>query len=691
MSDVPIVDIAPVVYKHNPKKPWGASYCQWTYQELESLGLIKMDFLSLSDLDIVEETLRNIRRTHDGNAPDMHELIHGAMDDKATYEMLGRGDTIGVFQCSSAGMASLFKRMKPTTFNDIMASVALYRPGPMGMEAHTEYALRKSGESKPYVINAELDPSFHGTPAEKILAPTLGLVVYQDQVMNISRLLSGFSWGDADILRKGMGHKIIKTLNEMGPKFINGALNYPKNGNPNDHIDANAINELWNYLKKFGEYGFNKSHSASYGIITYETAWLKCHYPAEFMAAIMTDKFRKANKPTPMSNEREHIINEAREMGLKVASVDINNSGIGMSPVRKRTPDDPDVVFGLAGIKGISESVANEIISIRDKQGAFTSIDDFLSSLPPRIISSKLIDGIGGTGGFDAFHVSRHAVCAESDGLSAYYKTESKKKAAGKRSLFDDIDDDEPDRYEIPEINEWDWITMLEQEEDRLGVIVTGHPMSRLGPGFDFMKKGFMYNSDEYGDIINVSDLASMNVNGYALPNGRKRYDRVRVRTMASIGAMINKTTRRGDKILIGTIEDTSSSLQFRVRPEDYPGMVRNGLPLHNHIYLITGYMTMDWNDNIMLEPDSFQPMTTTKDGAIPLWIKLTDSALRSRGYEIMLDTLRKSPGSIPVLISVKDSNGSIREVNPMISIRYDDDMATWMEKSVGVGHFGSW
>lgn len=688
MSSKPIVDYAPMIYKHNPTKPWGSSISQWTYQELESMGLIKMDFLSLSDIDIVAETLKNIRHTHD-EVPDMEKIVHGDMDDPETYKMLSNGSTVGIFQLSSTGMQSLFQRMNPTKFDDIMASVALYRPGPMDMDAHIAYAERKSGKAKDVVINADMDSSFKGTPVDTILQPTHGLCVYQEQVMNISRLLSGFSWKEADILRKGMGHKIMKILNEMGPKFIEGAIN-------KSHIDKQHAERLWDYLRAFGEYGFNKSHSASYGMISYETAWLKCHYPAEFMAAVITDKFRNAKD----ASEKMNMIKEAREMGLVVSSIDINNSGIGMSAVRKKNDDDPDIVFGFSGVKGLSNSVANDIIEAReDNGGEFLSVDNFMRNIPSSLVSKRILDGIGGAGGFDRFGVSRRAIVAVAEDMASYYKMESKSKDQGKRSLFDDFDDDDNDAYNeayrMPDIREWDWITKLDQEEERLGAVISGHPTSRIGEGLEFLKIGYMYKPDRFGQVMSVMDSYNVNIRSSKGTNGKTWYDSVPVRIIASVDSCINKTTRRGDKIITGMIEDMQSSLQYRVSSEDLDKILSESqLPMHNHVYVIKGELTYDWNDNLMLKAFKFDEVELSDDGMMPIWFRMASNSITSKGYEKLMELLsrKENKGDIPVLINTKNpENMRTSEVDTGCRVKYSKDLEESCEQLLGIKRFGRW
>lgn len=686
MSSHPITDAAPFTYAHNPKKPWGSSCSQWTYEELESIGLIKMDFLSLSDLDIVKEALDNISHTHDGQVPDMKKLVHGKMDDEKTYAMLGKGDTLGIFQMSSTGMASLFKRMKPDSFEDIMASIALYRPGPMGMDAHIKYADRKNG-TEPDIV---LDPHFTDTPVEEILASTHQLLVYQEEVMRISMQVAGFSLGEADGLRKAMGHKKMDVMAEMKPKFIDGAI---ERG-----YDRDAIIKLWNYMEEFGKYGFNASHSAAYGIISYETAYLKAHYPTEFMAAYLSDKIRNAKKP----DDVKVVIREAREIGLKMSAIDVNESGLTMSAVKKISPSDPDIVYGFAGIGGVSTKVAQQIIDARDANGgSFSSVDDFMRALPPSLAGKKvIIDGIAGAGGFDRFGVSRRSVVACVEEMADYYKSETKNAAMGKQSLFDMLDDSDDDSsdddfnesFTVPDMREWDWLTKLEQEGNRIGNAVSGHPMSNVGNGLRFLKAGYSVLQDEYGIPKTVDELLSVKIGSHEY-NGRRFYDDVPVRVIASVPLFKTGVNRRGSKFISGQIESPSASMSFRVNGQDMENLVTDNI-IQNHVYLITGNLTIDWNGNHSLSPRIFEEVELDHDGRIPIWLHVGEkvvSSTRSKGYMKLMEVLDAHPGDIPVMLHVKDDNGFLSVYDTEKGVEFSRELASQLEHLVGMKRFGRW
>lgn len=941
-----------------------------------------------------------------------------------TYDIIMNGSERNFiangFVVHNSGMQALFKRMHPKKFEDIQASVALYRPGPMGMDAHNQYADRAAGKAPAYVINERLDKVFKNSPVDDVLKNTENLVLYQEQIMNISRFLSDFSWGDADALRKGMGHKKMDVLNAMEPKFINNAVakGYPRE----------ETTELWEYLKKFGEYGFNScfdgrtlvcvsigdddyekmrvediyrehesgaplnisilsmypdgsikphkvksitkqplkavtytirtesgkycnvtgnhrllttagygtiddgtlhvgaklmidddwnrrlqletletrrknaliasmdehtrqvnsermkeyqstlsyedrcahqqaiqrlhpdrndnsvkamyyahlnahdngalngygimtrlsdgrvcdsrveaqageyllsrgvdfelhkpltnkdgqvkycdfyadgiyfemdglrrgrqyfvdnkygddipfvymtpcdyidaidaalmrhhvsngdriisieptktlesgkpmrqtvydiemehdgpanfimqgivshnSHAASYAIISYETAYLKCHYPAEFMAAVLTDKIRKSKDVDDVKN----AIREVREIGLKVGAIDIDNSDVGVSAVKKTSPDDPDIVFGISGIKGVSIGTAQEFVAARAKHdGKYTSVDDFMRSLPASLINKKFIDGLAGAGAFDKFGVSRRGMIACENELIDYYKSESKASAAGKESLFDFDDDDDDNNdgmgeFHIPEIQDWDWIQRLVEEEKRLGVAVSGHPLSNLGQGLEFMRKAYEISDDDYGNILTVNDAAHMKLNQYR----SGRYERRPSRVIASIASIEMKTMRTGRKAIRGTIESETDSIPFAIQGDPAEKWIArfgtaSGLQ-QNHVYVIVGNITIDYNGNHVMEAVAFEEVELDSNGRIPVWIQLTKQDRKA--YKDIRAIAKKHPGDIPLMIHM-DKDGYKSEVDSGLKVDCSDEFMFELEQAIGRRKFG--
>ncbi|MEY4397306.1 MAG: polymerase subunit alpha [Actinomycetota bacterium] len=443
MSDTKLSDIVPLMMRSND----GQIITQFDYPTCEALGLIKMDFLGLRNLDILDDALINIQRNR-GETLVLEDLTY---DDPKVYELLSTGETLGIFQLDSPPMRQLLKQMQPDSFEDISAVLALYRPGPMAMKSHTNYAMRKQGMQTVTPIHKEL-----AEPLSDILDPTYGLIVYQEQVMQIAQRVAGYSLAQADNLRRAMGKKKKEVLDkEFGP-FSAGMLErgYSKN----------AIDTLWEILVPFSDYAFNKSHSAAYGVVAYFTAYLKAHYPQEFLAGLLTS----------VGDDRDKLggyLVEARRMGVKVLAPDINESVLHFAAVGE------DVRFGLGSIKNVGEGVVDHIVGERDANGPYTSFQDFLDRVPLPALQKRTLEALIKAGAFDRFDHTRRAL------LDVHEKvvedaTRSKKDAS-KGDIGFDFGElfDEPVVL-VPERPEWPRKTKLEFERDMLGLYVSDHPLN---------------------------------------------------------------------------------------------------------------------------------------------------------------------------------------------------------------------
>lgn len=435
----------------------GALLTQWTYPQCEALGLIKMDFLGLDTLDVMNNTLENIKNEGQ-EVPDMRALIHGKMDDKKTFELLQNGETTGIFQLGSSGMRELLERVKPTAFEDIAAVNALYRPGPMNMGSHNQYADRKNQREKVDYISDE----FIGTPVEDILKPTFGLVLYQEQCMLIAQHAAGMSSYKADKLRKAMGKKKMKIMDELHPEFIAGIMK--------NNVSEKSAEILWDTIKQFGQYGFNKSHAVSYGLNAYKTCYLKAHYPAEFMSALIQQKLKDKDKVM-------NYLDDARHMGLRVGPVDINNSRQVIAPPVTR--DKFDILYGFSGVKNVSMELANAIIQER-KNSAFSSVGDFVGRVSKvSKLNKTSLSNLALAGAFDSLGVTRRAVCEKAEALLK--TTQTNKKQAN--TLFDLIPDANPTVTEAVDLSipEYSYTDMIKAEADCIGTYISGSPFGRLG------------------------------------------------------------------------------------------------------------------------------------------------------------------------------------------------------------------
>lgn len=458
ISSQPLLNTIPLQVRQDD----GLVVTQWSYPELESLGLIKMDFLGLDTVDLIQHTVENIMK-NGKTPPNMLEIIHGPMDDKKTFEMLARGETIGLFQLASPGVQDLLKRIKPTSINDIIATTALYRPGPMGMQSHIRYADRKNGKEEVDFIH----PDFKGSPIEELLGNTYGLVVFQEQIIRIANQVAGMTLQEGDDLRSAMGKKKMAKMLSMKPKFLEGGIA--------KGYSAEAMEMLWSTCEEFAKYGFNLAHSVAYGINAYQTAYLKTHYPVEFMAALISQNVGNREKVLI-------FLQEARRMGLKVGSIDVNTSAIKVSPDYSGDSDF-DIVFGFSGASGVSKDNAKIIIDEREKNGPFTSVQDMINRCYPLgITNRKIYENIAKAGGFDRFGVSRRAVVENLTGLLAGAKTKESKGA----SIFDILGESsaiDSSSVDLTSMAEYPHVEKLKHEASVIGLYLTSHPLSKAGPG----------------------------------------------------------------------------------------------------------------------------------------------------------------------------------------------------------------
>lgn len=450
MSSQPLTDVIPVMARPAD----GAIITQFEYPWCEDLGLLKMDFLGLRNLTVITDTLANIER----NGKAVPDVDHLPLDDAATYQLLARGDTLGVFQLDGGGLRSLLRQMRPDNFEDISATIALYRPGPMGANSHTAYALRKNKQQRIEPIHPEL-----AEPLAEILDPTYGLIVYQEQVMAIARKVAGFSLGQADLLRRAMGKKKKEELDKQQEDFSGGMK-------ANGFSDA-AINTLWGTLLPFSDYAFNKSHSAAYGLISYQTAYLKANYPVEYMAALLTS--------TGGNKDRMAVyLAECRHMGITVLPPDVNTSAADFTAVGA------DIRFGLAGIRNVGAQAVEDMIATRAERGAFTSFLDFMAKVPVSVCNKRLIESLIKAGAFDSVGETRRALVTIHEDVVDEVIQIKRNEAIGQFDLFS-MDDDAADSgrslsTEVPALPEWEKKDKLAFEREMLGLYVSDHPLAGL-------------------------------------------------------------------------------------------------------------------------------------------------------------------------------------------------------------------
>ena len=420
---------------------------QYSLNFLEDVDLIKFDFLGLKTLDVIDNAIKLIKRRYNKDIL-WHEIDE---NDKKVYEVIQSGETVGMFQIESSGMQDLNKRLKPDNFEDLIAVLALYRPGPMESGMLDDFIERKHGRQEiTYVFEA----------LEDILKPTYGVIVYQEQVMQIVQTIGGFSLGGADIVRRAMGKKKVDEMLKYNKEFSQGAA---KQG-----LDYDEASKLFDLIEKFAGYGFNKSHSAAYAMITFQTAWLKTYYPNEFMAALLTSDKDNTDKVVK-------YIDEVKRMGIELSPPDICDSQLEFSAITK---DNKDVIlFGLGAIKGVGEAAIDSMLKEREENGDYKSLQDFVNRIEPSKVNKRVIESIIKSGGFDRFGYSRKALLQQVENIveAAKKATEAKKNAIG--SLFGDDNEITTVELKLNNSEEFTLKEILEFEKETLGFYVSGHPL----------------------------------------------------------------------------------------------------------------------------------------------------------------------------------------------------------------------
>ncbi|MBI5417771.1 DNA polymerase III subunit alpha [Candidatus Poribacteria bacterium] len=488
---------------------------QYDMNAIAKIGLLKMDFLGLLTLTMMKDTLNIIKRTRNFEL----DIDNLSLNDKKTYKLITNGQTIGVFQLESSGMRDILRKIKPNKFEDLIAVLALYRPGPLGSGMVDDFVERKHGlrENKP------LHPKLENT-----LKDTYGVILYQEQVMQIANILSGFTMGQADSLRKAMGKKIPEVMEEQRKYFVEGAVK-------ND-VKKETAEYIFDLIAKFAGYGFNKSHSAAYALISYQTAYLKANYPTEFMAAILTSK---------MGDIKEVVfyIKECEKMEIKILPPDVNQSFRGFTVIDENT-----IRFGLAAIKNVGGGAIDSIITAREKEGAFKSIHKFCELIDARLVNKRVIESLIKCGAFDSLGNRRSQLAEGLESImGAAFKIQNDK-SSGQISLFSEFEQAENNVYSyqpLPQIDEWQENILLAGEKETLGLYLTGHPLARF--------------EKEIKTYSNVSTISIANVN-----------DGKEIIIAGIIAGISIKTTKKGDRMAILNFEDLKGNVEVVFFPDKY-------------------------------------------------------------------------------------------------------------------------
>jgi DNA polymerase-3 subunit alpha len=512
----PLLDVIPI----HRREQDGAIITQFDMGACETLGLLKMDFLGLRNLTVLDDCLRHIESNRSGCRVVLEEL---PLEDRPTYELLARGDTLGVFQLDNPGMRALLRSMKPDNFEDISAVLALYRPGPMGANAHNDYADRKNGRKPVVPIHPEL-----AEPLADILGDTYGLIVYQEQVMAIAQQLAGYSLGAADLLRRAMGKKKKEILDQSYVPFSDGMK---RNG-----YSEGAIKTLWDILVPFSDYAFNKAHTAGYGLVSFWTAYLKANFPAEYMAALLTSVKDDKDKSAL-------YLAECRRMGIKVLPPDVNDSDSDF------TPRGTDIRFGLSAIRNVGTNVVASIVGTRDAKGRFGDFGDFLRKVEPVACNKKTVESLCKAGAFDSLgHSRKGLVHVHAEAIEACMDTK-RNEAIGQFDLFGGGDDEAGSSGGMFDVvvpmGEWEKSVLLTYEREMLGLYVSDHPLF----GVEHVLAGAV--------DLPVSGLAECDDGRTVVVGG-------------ILSSVTRKMTKQGNPWALVTLEDLEGAVEVMFFPQTY-------------------------------------------------------------------------------------------------------------------------
>lgn len=508
ISRDPVTDYVPVQVSE------GTLVTQYDKDFVEELGLLKMDFLGLRTLTVIADTLENIKN----NRGITVDIDHISLDDEQTAKMLCKGNTGAVFQLESAGMTTLVKDLHPEGFADLIPVMALYRPGPLGSGMVADFINGRHGKKKVTYIHPALEP---------ILKETFGVILYQEQVMQIVQVLAGFTLGQADILRRAMGKKKHEVLMSQKENFMKGAKEHG--------LTEKLATTIFDLLLNFADYGFNKSHSAAYALVSWRTAYLKAHYPQEFMAAILTSLMT--------SNKIGEYIELCKHMGIKILPPDINASRDNF------TVDGDGIRFGLAAVKNVGEAALKMIVQIREKDGAFKSLEDFCSRVSSRYANRRALENLIKCGAFDSLGYNRAQNMEVLDQAMEMGACKLKDLASGQMDLFGEFTEEPVESITMPKVNEFSKMELLSMEKEITGFYITGHPLEEFN-----------------AKICNLATIEDIN----------KMADNKFVSFAGIIRKAKRITTKKGDMMCFLEVEDFISTMEVVVFPRTFYDNINN-------------------------------------------------------------------------------------------------------------------
>ncbi len=589
IGDRPLVDLLPMMVDKD-----GNDVTQFSMSYVEKIGLVKFDFLGLKTLTVIHTAIKLI----EGSQGKKIELSLLPLDDEKTYQILCHGDTTGVFQLESGGITEVTKRLRPNCFDDLVAILALYRPGPLDAGMVDKYIQRKHGR----------EPVEYLHPSMKdILADTYGIIVYQEQIMQLARTLAGYTLGDADLLRRAMGKKKPEEMAKQEKLFVDGAV---KKG-----INEKLAKEIFSQMETFARYGFNRSHSAAYAMISFQTAYLKAHYPVEFMAALMSHEMADSDKT--LKN-----LNDCREQGVEVLPPHVNLSTAGFSV------DKDKIRFGLEAVKGIGEKAVSHMIEVRNASGPFADLEDFLSRVDPQMVNRRVLESLITCGAFDHSGVTRREMYERLEELMKAAQQLHRDKSTNQIGLFGGAGA----KQEVPRrrlnLPEWPINKRLSYEKEALGFYISGHPLEKYRR--EIKKLG----------LANTDDLRAQTKPG-------------KVKTGGVVTSLKLKNTKKGDRYATFVLEDWLGTMETIVWPDTYSKI--SSLLVGEDPVVVTGRLDVTEERRVLIA-ESLESLLTIRDrSATVALMELKGNECGEEALKKLQDLTKKYPGACPVKIRVDE------------------------------------
>lgn len=632
ISDRPIMEYAPLFKTSDDQVTTGLPMTS-----LEKIGLLKMDFLGLRTLTVIAETIKIIKKTKDIDI----DITRVPLDEAKTFKLLSNSETIGVFQLESSGMRELLRKLKPNKFEDIIAVLALFRPGPIGSGMTDDFISRK---------HKKVDIKYDHPKLEPILKETYGIIVYQEQVMKIASELAGFSLSQADNLRRAMSKKTPEVMQEAREHFIKGAV---KNG-----VEKRIADKVFNLIEYFSGYGFNKSHSTAYAMISYRTAYLKANFPVEFMTALLTSEKDNMDKIV-------QYIDEANRQGIKILPPDVGESYAKFT-VMDASAQNGVIRFGLSAVKNVGQGAIDSIINARLKQDSFKDLFDFFKNIDSRLVNKKVVESLIKCGAFDRFGFKRAALISVTDKLLEAASNFNRDKQGGQLSFFDAPDGksafDKSLLVEIPDIPEWQENQLLAHEKEMLGFYVTKHPLTTYEGLF--------------------KQLATSSTGTLS---GKKDGDEI------SMGGILTKvkftvTKRTGEKMAIATLEDLDGTIEVLFFPSAYQKAAKY-VKKDSFVYL-KGRLSLREEEPKVIANEATGLDEAPYKFSKAVVVSINNGTAQKKIFEDLKKVLGQFHGDVPLYINfdTKDNGKVQMRIGKEFYIRPSAEFVKEVENLVGEG-----